>query len=81
VETQKNRNMKTFSKCISCSKKLDGQRWRFCSDSCNNRIQSEKNKKIIRAKELDNFRVYYRLERIRLNSSKESYDLIKGMLI
>jgi len=66
--------------CVVCLGELGGQRWRYCSDICNNRHRSAKNKKMIREKELDGFRVYYRLERVRLNSSRESYNLIRVML-
>lgn len=66
--------------CVVCLGELGGQRWRYCSDTCNNRNSSRDLRARNWIRDLDDYNSTRRFEGIRANSSKAAYNLIRGML-
>jgi len=65
--------------CIICGSFIMGQRWRYCSDKCNNVHNARKSRAKIRFKELKQSMIDARYKRIELNSSPEALQLIKDI--
>ena len=65
--------------CVICGTFIMGQRWRYCSESCNNVHNSRKRRVRVRFKELQQFRIDARYKRIELNSSPAALKLIKEL--
>lgn len=66
--------------CGECGTYLSGSRWKWCSQQCGHRYTTRKRRIIAGKVELEEMKRNARMEQVKVNSSKEAYELIKTMV-